>query len=189
MIQKLILFCLVLFATPAWGLGDYQKGLSLYQNKEYEAALKLFQQDSTLKEASVGCLIGQVFCEIALGRWDMLDDTLNRSQLQLKLYPPCKIPDQATPLSSENQHAAYLCRRRVRDVANQMRQTVEHLVRENVPGVFKKIYVLRKLYPFIDALERVGLNCCQNYHYSEYSLNPLIQQLITWNEIGLPQKK
>ena len=67
-----------------------------------------------------------------------------------------------------------------------LRDLVEKIVAETVPGLTKKIKVFRRLNPYIDQLERKGLMCCQNNQIAEPCTEPLVEQLKLWNSEGLP---
>jgi hypothetical protein len=58
-------------------------------------------------------------------------------------------------------------------------------VRDTVPSFWGKIKAFREFYPYIDALERNGLYCCENGQTSECCMEPLVEQLKLWNSEGL----
>lgn len=89
------------------------------------------------------------------------------------------------PKTVEEQYDAYLCRQKVRKASQQLRQLLEKTVREKVPGFFQKIKIIRQLYPYVDALEREGLNCCENRQTTPCCIEPLVEQLQLWNSEGL----
>ncbi len=162
-----------LFSDPVENKGNYLEALVYFQQAE-------FYEKSPLK-----ALAGQLYCHVALGQWDEIKPTIILIHQTIEELTNCEPSKDRPPLSSEEQHAAYLCRRRTREIANEMRQRVEALVRETVPGIFKKIKTLRELYPYIDALERTAIGCCQSNVPWKCCLDPLLEQLEVWNNLGL----
>jgi hypothetical protein len=75
----------------------------------------------------------------------------------------------------------YQCRLKIREQTNQLRTMVEKKVRETVPNVFEKIQILRKLYPYIDELERDAIDCSQKGSSCEECMKPLVKQMELWN--------
>ena len=65
---------------------------------------------------------------------------------------------------------------------------VERTVQETVPQITKKVEVLRELYPYIDLLEKNGINCCDNQYKWECCAEPLVQQFEIWNSEGLTKE-
>ncbi|MGH2638850.1 MAG: hypothetical protein ACRDF4_06155, partial [Rhabdochlamydiaceae bacterium] len=124
----------------------------------------------------------------ALGHIDQIDPTLHLINHQLQEFTNCDTPPKKGPITQEQQHMSYLCRRQIREVANQMRRTTEKLVQNTVSGVFEKIKMLRLLYPFIDTLEQIAMDCCQSHLPWSCCTYPLLEQIETWNSFGLPSK-
>lgn len=147
----------------------------------YETALDHFKHD----DEKLSSLVGQLFCHVALGHYDEIDPTIAIIRQKLEPMTDCGTPPDNGPVTQEKEMLSYNCRRHVREISNEMRQTVEKLVRETVPGTFQKIKVLRQLYPFIDALEQVGIDCCKSYYPLNCCLDPLLEQLELWKNIGL----
>ncbi len=147
----------------------------------YATALERFENDNE----KLGSLVGQLFCHVALGNYDKIDPMIIKIDQRLKPMTNCDTPPDNGPLTKEKQMRSYNCRRHIREVSNEMRQTVEKLVRETVPGTFQKIKILRQLYPFIDTLEQVGIECCQSNYPLNCCLDPLLEQLNGWKDIGL----
>jgi len=179
------LFLLTFVFNFAWSSSRLEEGVALYQREHYQEALTLFKQLEASEKEPLGPLIGQLFCHIALGETAQIHPTLQLISANYKGFTHCTPPSQKAPLTLEQQQMSYLCRRHIREVTNLMRQTVEKLVRESVPGIFEKIKVLRQLYPFIDSLEQTGIGCCQNNLPLSCCLDPLLVQLETWNSFGL----
>lgn len=178
------LFVSFFICLYCWGQNQLQEGVILFQEKSYDKALIAFTRDDVSEQQPVAALIGRLFCQIALGQLNEIDTTITLVDEKIKDLNKCTSDPKTTPQTSEEHHASYLCRRKVREVANEMRQTVEQLVRETVPGVFQKIKALRQLYPFIDSLERVGIDCCQNNGAWRCCLSPLLEQLEAWDQFG-----
>jgi hypothetical protein len=163
-------------------------GMTLFMEKRYEEALLLFQNPQPADKEELNPLLGQLFCHIALGHTDQVAPTIYLIRQKVQEFTNCDtLPDRG-PVTQEQQQMAYMCRRHVREIANRMRQTVEQLVRDTVPGMLAKIKMLRELYPFIDDLEQTGVECCQNTSPSECCMNPLIEQLESWSSFGLSSK-
>ncbi len=181
---KLVLLLTFIF-NFGWAYENLEEGVALYKNKRYEEALVVFEQKELIENQQLGSLVGQLFCNVALGHFNRIDPLLQQVSVKVQEFTDCDTPPQSEPVTQEQQHQSYLCRRRVREVANHMRETVEKLVRESVPGVFQKIKVLRQLYPFIDNLEQIAIECCQNNYPWSCCLNPLLEQLEAWNSLGL----
>lgn len=178
-------FLLTFILNFGWAADSVEEGVTLYQNRHYQEALNVFKQAETSDHEQLRPLIGQLFCHIALGETTQIDPTLQLISAHFQGFTDCDTPPKTGPLTQEQQHMSYLCRRHIREIANRMRQTVEKLVRESVPGIFEKIKVLRQLYPFIDSLEQTGIGCCQNNYPWDCCLDPLLLQLETWNSFGL----
>ncbi len=190
---------LIIFFNFGWSSETLQQGIQLFNNQHYSEALAVFQETELAEKEPLGFLIGQLFCQIALHQFAEIDSTLRLIELRLHSYSLCaqsssqapsrghSPPPSPPPLTQDQQLMLYQCRRHIREVANQMRHTVEKLVRESVPGIFKKIKVLRQLYPFIDALEQTGIECCQGNYPLGSCLDPLLEQLEAWKTIGLMQ--
>jgi hypothetical protein len=104
---------------------------------------------------------------------------------------PCERAKESvkSPSTSAEQYALYECRQNIRKQARDLRIFIEKKVAETVPGFLQKIRVLRQLNPYIDALERDGLNCCQSLQPTESCAEPLVRQLELWNSEGLPIDK
>lgn len=162
-----------------------EEGVALFHAKKYEQALTAFQATDN---KSLGSLVGQLYCNVALGRLNQVDPTVQLISQKIQEFNNCEKPPKNVPLTQETQQMAYMCRRHIREIANQMRQTVEKLVREKVTGIFQKVKVLRQLYPFIDALEQVGIDCCQNNYPWACCMDPMLEQLEDWKTVGLPLK-
>ena len=92
--------------------------------------------------------------------------------------PPCE------PIQEEKPVSAYQCRQKVREMANRMRTQAEKMVRDKVPNIFQKIRILRQLYPYIDGLERQGIECCKSGLPCDCCLKPLVQEMELWNSEG-----
>ena len=92
----------------------------------------------------------------------------------------------ASPLGGEptEYRSSYACRQQIREAAHQLRTLVETRVREEIPGVFEKIQVLRKLYPIIDTLEWNALACCKAGQMPDRCVLPLVEQFNKWNSEG-----
>lgn len=178
-------FLLTFILNFGWAADSIEEGIALYQNRHYQEALNVFKQAEGSEQEQLRPLIGQLFCHIALGETTQIDPTLQLITAKFQGFTDCDTPPKQAPLTLEQQHMSYLCRRHIREVANRMRQTVEQLVRESVPGIFEKIKVLRQLYPFIDSLEQTGIGCCENNFPLACCLDPLLLQLETWNSFGL----
>lgn len=172
-----------------WAHDPLNEGIHLFYEKEYDSAMQIFERADANQTQPIGALIGQLLCQVALGRLDEIDATIISVKEKIEFQPQCTMPTEDRVLTLEEHHAAYFCRRKVREVANQMRQTVENLVRETVPGFIQKIKMLRKLYPFIDSLEYAGIDCCEHNLATACCLNPLFQQLELWNSLGLQEKE
>jgi hypothetical protein len=182
------IFLLTFFFNFGWASETLQEGISLFQAKEYEKALIAFQKSKASEDQQLGCLVGELFCNVALGNLSQIDPSMQLLTQKLQEFTNCDKPPKDVPITQETQQMAYQCRRHIREIANQMRQTVEKLVRETVTGVLQKIQVLRKLYPFIDALEQVGIDCCQSNFPWACCMDPLLEQLESWRTLGLQQR-
>jgi len=90
----------------------------------------------------------------------------------------------ATPPVPQEYQSSYECRQRIREAAHQLRHLVETRVREEIPGAFKKVEVLRKLYPIIDELEWNALENCRKGQTAVCSVVPLVEQFNKWNSEG-----
>lgn len=167
---------------------SYQQGMDLFHNKQYEEAIFVFKQAELSEKKQLNSLVGQLCCNVALGRMDQIDPTIHLIRKTMYAAASCIDSSNQEPLKPEQQQAAYMCRRRVREVANQMRQTVEQLVRDTVPGIFAKIQMLRQLYPLIDSLEQIGVECCEHNPNGNCCINPLLEQLESWSSFGLSTK-
>ncbi len=178
---------LTIIFNLGWAGESFQEGLNLFHKKKYEEALILFKNAELTENEQLKSLVGQLFCSAALGRIDQVDSTIQLIDYKVKEFTNCDTPPKNGPMTQEKQQMAYMCRRHIREIANEMRQTVEGLVRETVPGVFQKIKMLRQLYPFIDALEQTGLDCCQSNFPWACCMDPLLEQLESWNSFGLPR--
>lgn len=161
--------------------GSLDEGIRLFQKKEYLQAAQLFQQIEKQDDFATAAYFGEGMCFIALGDLQRGKEAL--SHLASSMVCDCTI---ARPPDTEEEHkASYECRYKIREVTTEMRHVVEKLVRQNVDGFLKKIQTLRELYPFIDALERVGLDCCALHHQWDCCIDPLEEQLRIWKDIGL----
>jgi len=98
----------------------------------------------------------------------------------------CEVSPPERLRTLEEQREAYRCRQQIREVANEVRQTVEELVRERVSGFFQKIKTLRKLYPLIDALEQKALKCCERTTTFRCCEKILLEELEVWKVDGFP---
>ena len=156
---------------------DLSEGLRLLKTKHYAAAEALLA-----KHDEPVALFGKALCHIALGEID-------KSQQELKqiIIAPCECKDRDIKIENE-QAIAYECRQKIRSVASQMRTLVERTVQETVPQITKKVEVLRELYPYIDLLEKNGINCCDNQYKWECCAEPLVQQFEIWNSEGLTKE-
>jgi hypothetical protein len=163
-----------------------EEGICLFNEKKYEQALITFQKTELTDKQPLASLIGQLFCNLALGRLNQIDPTIELIDQKIQEFINCDKPPKKGPLTPDQQLMTYQCRRHIREASNQMRQTVEKLVRETVTGIFQKIKLLRQLYPFIDALEQTGLDCCQNNFPLACCLDPILEQLEAWKSIGIP---
>jgi hypothetical protein len=180
-ILLLFLACLRLCSAK----NTFNEAISLFNEKQYEPALQLFEKVETTQTKPIGALMGQLFCHVALGQTDKIDITILAISKKIESLPYCQSLEKDHRKTLEEHQAAYACRRRVREMADQMRQTAEQLVRETVPGFIQKIKILRQIYPFIDSLEYTGIDCCQNTIPHSCCLNPFFEQLELWNSIGL----
>jgi len=180
MLRSIIL--LLFLCSNCWAHDGLEDGIRLFHEKKYEQALSVFQ---AYEDQKLGSLVGQLYCNVALGRLEQIDPTIHLIDLKLQDYIDCTTPPSKEVLTQQQHQKSYQCRQHVREVTNQIRQTVEKLVRETVDGIFLKIKVLRQLYPYIDALERTGLDCCQNNFPWQCCTNPLIEQLEAWNSFGI----
>jgi hypothetical protein len=170
---------LSLIFNHSWA-ATLQDGIALFHEKKYSEALTAFQAP---ENQGLTSKIGELYCQVALGNYAAVD-TLTAQAYQG--FSNCdKPPEKTGPETQEQNLLTYQCRRHVREIANQMRQTVEQLVRETVSGFFQKIKMLRKLDPFIDALEQVGIDCCQSGFPWECCLDPMLQQLDSWKAFGI----
>lgn len=177
--MRLWILMLTLIFNNSWA-STLQDGIDLFHEKKYSQALIAFQD---AEDQGLTSKIGEIYCQVALGNYSAVDALTAQAY---QGFSNCETPPVQTGPETQEQHLmTYQCRRHVREIANQMRQTVEQLVRETVPGFFQKIKMLRKLYPFIDALEQVGIDCCQNGYPWECCLDPMILQLDSWKAIGI----
>ncbi len=183
MLKWIVLLTFVL--NVIWAGEISEKGIALLKQKKYEEALSTFKTIETAEREQLTSLIGQLYCTVALGRFDQIDPMIAKIDLELREAINCDAPPPSTPQTKEHHQISYECRQHVREVANQIRETVEKLVRETVPGFFQKIKILRQLYPYVDALERTGLDCCQNNYPWQCCTNPLLEQLEAWNSFGI----
>jgi hypothetical protein len=94
----------------------------------------------------------------------------------------------APQMTEQEEISSYACRQKIREMSNQMRTDVEKKVREDVPGFFARIKMLRHLYPQIDALEQRAIECCKSGQPCHQCLKPLVQQMDVWNSEGLKEK-
>lgn len=171
-----------------WASEALDKGISLFHQKKYDEALVVFQQTEFVENERINFLVGQLFCNVALGHFEKIDPTLQLIDFKVQEFTNCNTPPQKGPPTAEQQQMAYMCRRHIREIANQMRETVEKLVRETVPGIFQKVKMLRQLYPFIDAIEQIGIDCCKNNFPWACCMDPMLEQLESWKTLGLPTK-
>ena len=179
-----VVFLSLFLSIACWAQDPVEEGIQLFHEKKYDSALVLFETD----HARLTPLVGRLYCYVALGRLDQIDPSIQLIHLKLQEFTNCDKPPVKGPITPEQQLLSYQCRRHTREVANQMRRTVEKLVRETVPGIFQKIKVLRQLYPFIDALEQVGIDCCRNNFPLECCLDPMLLQLDAWETLGLQER-
>lgn len=174
------------WAPSGWAGESFEKGVSLFHEEKYEEAWAQFKKAELTENKELRSLFGQLICCAALKRSDQIVATIQTIQYKVQQFVDCETPPDEGPITQEKQLMAYMCRRHIREIANRMRQSVEKLVRESVPGAFEKIKMLRHLYPFIDTLEQTGISCCQSQFPLVCCLDPLLEQLESWDSFGLP---
>lgn len=107
------------------------------------------------------------------------------SPLHLQYRVESRKSFSSTTLDEKNN--SYECRQEIRKLAHKLRIALERLVSQSIPGFWQKIRTLRHFYPYIDALEREALNCCQNGQDLNTSIAPLVEHLYYWEFEGLPK--
>ncbi len=158
-----------------------EKGIELLKNEEYEKAASYFER-AAAQEKTEAALFGKMICDVALGHYAKIANACQNCEFENKE------PEAHPPVTSAEQFASYECRQKVRKRAKQMRSLVEKLVAKTVPGFLQKIQTFRLLNPYIDSLERTGINCCKNGQTTTTCTEPLVRQLELWNSEGLPLK-
>jgi hypothetical protein len=161
---------------------EFEEGIKFIHQKDYVQASRHFRLAA--KSGNSAALFGEVVCDIALGRRHQATQHLKELTCA-----SCKRQEQNLPpleKTEKNQLSAYDCRQRVRKVTKDLRNLVEKMVSDTVPGFFQKIATFRRLNPYIDQLERDGLACCQNNQTEKPCTEPLVEQLKLWNSEGLP---
>jgi hypothetical protein len=179
-----ILFSLFLLLTLFAHAGDLEDGVRLFKTKNYAEAEVCFERATHDKNRAAVGQLGKALCHVAMGDYAAGEQEFK----QLSSTFTCSCDHNTPPQTEREQASAYDCRQAIRLVANKMRKLVEKLVRDTVPGIFKKIQVLRQLYPYIDLLERNGLDCCERQHHWECCSEPLVQQFEVWNSEGLNEE-
>ena len=163
--------------------GDaFEDGIEFIHQKNYVQAQKHFHLAA--KSGNPAALFGEAICDVALGKHEMA-----AKHLEELACASCRKEEKATPhqpITEKEQVSTYDCRQRVRKVTKDLRNLVEKMVADTVPGFFQKIQTFRLLNPYIDNLERDGLSCCQNNQTENPCTEPLVEQLKLWNSEGLP---
>ncbi len=173
--------CFFLLLSSLQG-DEFEEGIKFVHQKDYVQASRQFRLAA--KSGNSAALFGEVVCDTALGR-------RHKAAQHLKEIACASCKRQEQNLSSyqktEKEHvSAYDCRQRVRKVTKDLRNLVEKMVADTVPGFLEKIQTFRRLNPYIDQLERDGLTCCQNNQTEKPCTEPLVEQLKLWNSEGLP---
>ncbi|MFI5422243.1 MAG: hypothetical protein ACHQ1H_14865 [Nitrososphaerales archaeon] len=163
--------------------GDaFEDGIESIHQKDYVQATKHFHHAAI--SGNRAALFGEVICEVALGKHELANEHLKELSCA-----SCREEEQKPSTPSEiekEQISAYDCRQRVRKVTKDLRDLVEKIVADTVSGLFQKIQTFRRLNPYIDQLERNGLDCCKNKQSEKPCTEPLVEQLKLWNSEGLP---
>ena len=168
---------------------DYEIGVELLRNKQYEEASKHFKLAAQSPEKAKAATFGRVLCDVALGKYEKIEKRMSLVN-DISFCNSCDSSQESKspPTTSAEQFAAYECRQHVRKIAQDLRNLVERMIAETVPGVIQKIKTFRQLNPYIDNLERNGISCCQKGQTSNSCVEPLVRQLELWNSEGLPIK-
>jgi hypothetical protein len=159
---------------------EIQKGIELLKQKKYSQASEQLQ--AAAKSGHPDAIFATAICEVVLGKQEAA--AYHLEQLICLPCEQCGQNETDLPNTPQTPAAAYECRIRVRKVLLKMRNLVEKIVSESVPGLLRKIQAFRQLNPYIDMLARNGLACCQNQNV-ESCTEPLVEQLKLWDSEGL----
>ncbi len=178
-------FVCFLFLLSSLQGDSFEDGIDSINQKDYLQASKHFHLAA--RAGNSAALFGEAICAVALGNHNVAAEHLQElactscPKEEQNLLPPKK--------TEKEQVSAYDCRQRVRKVTKDLRNLVEKIVADTVPGFLEKIQTFRRLNPYIDQLERNGLACCQNNQTENPCTEPLVEQLKLWNSEGLPAEK
>lgn len=157
---------------------EVQQGIELLKQKKYSQAREHLEQ--AVNAGHPDALFATAICEVVLGKQEAA-----AYHLEQLLSIPCEQCEQNETDLPKTPAEAYECRIGVRKVLLKLRNLVEKIVAESVPGLLRKIQAFRQLNPYIDMLERNGMTCCEKQN-AESCVEPLVEQLKLWNSEGLP---
>lgn len=176
--MKYLIFFSILWACLQGN--EVQQGIELLKQKKYSQASEHLQQAA--ESGHPDAIFATAICEVALGKQEAA--ALHLEQLISLPCEHCEQNDIDLAKTPKTPAEAYECRIRVRKVLLKLRNLVEKIVAESVPGLLRKIQAFRQLNPYIDMLARNGLACCQNQNV-ESCTEPLVEQLKLWDSEGI----